>query len=461
LTPVLRDKSNSVLFLYIVTALFYILGVWLHAPNGGANLYTDITTVFLARECPSIPCQLHIPYVQTFNEYPVIVSMFMYTMGLLGNLISNVYNLGSFVGNYYYLTVVFLSIPSFLLVKETLKIAQMAGFGSEGKGLGGTANRRVLLYVAARPSFVFMLLINWYVIGVYFAVFGLRKFLQGNRWGSGALIGLSAASNLVTAIPALGMLLTSNNWRERTTFVAAATFVYGIINLPFLLLNPHLWFSFWQYHYSWGIEGSWTLTFLRGNSPLRHYIFPVLFSLISAVIIISFFRFNKERENGKVLREDWVNDTMRYSWLFTFAFLFSSYVCTPQMNLILLPLFSIARIVRRYEEFFAFDTVNSGIGVALFYLILLPIFGTTYSFLRLVFLSLELTAILRSFWIGKMLLFDGVLFPYLIGAKHVMNRGISLIGRSTVFVAGIVDERVGVFRRAVRQPSLRIPQKAR
>jgi hypothetical protein len=412
----LSKKRNFVLLIYLVAASLYLGGVWLHLPGG--QLYSDINTVFKERECISSSCTtISVPYLQTFVEYPVIVSMFMYSMGILGNLLFSTFNLGSTLGNYYYLSVIFLSIPTFLLIREILKISEIVSFGCYEKNREDEAAQtrgRVLLFLAATPSFIFMVLINWYIIGVFFTVFGLRKYLEGGRWTSGALIGLSAASNLITAVPALGMVLTAKDWAERATFVLSACSVFAAINLPFLLLNPHLWFAFWQYHYKWNIEGSWMLAFIKPSSPLRHYIFPTIFVVFSAVIIFSFSRSNRNKlfENKQKQKEVWVNTTIRYAWLFTFAFLFSTYVCTPQMNLILIPFFPVASVVRRYEEFLVFDTVNSPIGNAFFFCTFSVLYGATYSYLRLVFLSVEVASIIRSFWIGKMLLFDGFVFPH-------------------------------------------------
>src|SRR5207253_7413689 len=102
-------------------------------------------------------------------------------------------------------------IPTLLLVRESVKITKLLGV-DEG---------RVMRYVVVTPSFLIMLLLNWYVIEVFFSTFALRKFLQGSRLASGVLLGLSAACNLVTALPALGMTLSSKGLREQAKFVAS------------------------------------------------------------------------------------------------------------------------------------------------------------------------------------------------------------------------------------------------
>ncbi|HVP22598.1 MAG TPA: hypothetical protein VMS77_01650 [Conexivisphaerales archaeon] len=362
--------------LYIVTLVLFLIGFWLHIPYGGGHIYSDIPTVFQQRECGGA-C-LTIPYVNGFIEYPVIVSEFIYAMGAIANVLP-----GPVLNDYYLLTVAFLAVPTFLLVRETSKIAEMRGL----------SNGRVAAYLVATPTFLVMLLLNWYAIGVYFATFGLRKFMQGNYRMSGVLFGLSAASNLVTAAPAMGLFLAAKGLRNRAVFVVSAIACYGATNLPFIIGNPSLWLSFWQYHAGWYIEGSWMLAFLSSLSSLRHYIFPAL--LLSLYAALSWIAVRKSK------------DAVTLSWLSTFAFLFSTYVFTPQMNLILLPFFAIAPIVKRYWEFLAFDLVNSLFVILAFSQPLL-IFGVTYQFDVVSYLApVRWLAIVRSIWLGKMLVVDG------------------------------------------------------
>jgi len=364
--------------LYIVAAIFFLIGFLLHIPYGGGHIYSDIPTVFQQRECGGT-C-LTIPYVNGFVEYPVIVSEFIYSMGAVAKLLP-----GATMNDYYALTVAFLAIPTFLLVRETLIIVEMRGY----------SDKRVLTYLIATPSFLFMLLLNWYVIGVYFATFGLRKFLQGNYKTSGILFGISAASNLVTAAPALGLFLAAKGRRDKATFLVSALACCGAINIPFVLVNPSLWLSFWQFHSNWYIEGSWMLAFLPSSSPLRQYIFPAL--LLSLYAVVSWISLKKTK------------DPVTLAWLSTFAFLFSTYVFTPQMNLMLLPFFAITPIVKRYREFLAFDIVNSLFIVLGFSQILLA-FGITYNFdVASYWAPVRWLAIVRSIWLGKMFLFDGLL----------------------------------------------------
>jgi hypothetical protein len=371
---------NSNFKLAIAAGLLYLLGVWLHFPFGGGHFYSDITTIFQLR---IVDENFGIPYLEVFYEYPVIVGTFTYIMGTLASFFP-----GPLIYNYYFLTVSVLAIPTGLLVLEVSKIARMKGM----------EHKRLFLYLVVTPSFVVMLLLNWYVIGVFFMVYGLRKFLEGDRWMSGTLLGLSAASNFVTAVPAFGMILTAGDVKRVVTFVGFAVVAYVSVNAPFFLSNPSMWWSSWNYIYNFPAEGSWMLAFFPNVSPVRHILPPVIFGAISAIIVF------KALLKGE-------KDTIRLSWLFTFAYLFSTYIFTPQMNIILLPFLTLAPIVRRYWEFLIFDFVNSFVifGFSYASTLFFLMFGINYNFVLWGLSSpVQWAAIIRSAWVGKMTIINGL-----------------------------------------------------
>jgi hypothetical protein len=299
--------------------------------------------------------------------------------------------------DYYYLTSLFLAIPTFLLIRECVKITEILGL----------TKKRVLIYVVATPSFVFMLLLNWYVIGVWLSTFALRKYLENRYFTSGLLFGLSAASNLVTAIPMIGSLFLSRDWISRVKMVVMAATVFLAINIPFYLANPGLWMQSWNWIYNWYIEGSWLYAIFWPNLyvPQRHTIPLVLMSIFSIAIV---WRYVRDRRKGFERR----SEAIKMAWMFTFAYLFSTYILTPQMNIIMLPFFMATPISRRYPEFLAFDALNSLV-IVLGYSTTLPyLLGIHYVFQNSGPLTIiPLMAIIRSLWVGKFLIVDGLLFP--------------------------------------------------
>jgi hypothetical protein len=420
-------REHTEAWLFIAVGLFYLLGMWEHLPYSGGHIYSDLIAVYQNRFCYSGLCGMGLPYVNYFVEYPVISGFFMYAMGMLGHILPLPGR--DFLGDYYTYTTIFLLFPTFLLVDNLRKIARMLGVGQN--------NKRIFLFFVATPSFVFMLLLNWYIIGVFFAVFGLRKFLEGIRNGksngllSGILMGLSAASNLITAVPALGIFaFGTTSWKERARFALGMGGAILAAYLPFVIINsfPHSYMNpsndiihyafqfpnfnfiadFLHYEQNWYIEGSWMLGFFGNTNPIRHYIFIGLFATIATSITLMGFKTLKyglsELDRAQLV--------VTTASLYTFAFLFCTYVCTPQMNLLLLPFFVlIPGMTKRYSEFLAFEIVNSliivwGFSAPLAFLGVnlpaVPDFGPVWVS------PIQLLAVVRSFWIGKFLLADGL-----------------------------------------------------
>ena len=78
------------------------------------------------------------------------------------------------------------------------------------------------------------------------------------------------------------------------------------------------------------------------------------------------------------------------------------------MNLILLPFFALVPIAKRYWEFLAFDILTAAIIVVGFSQPL-QIVGITYSIDQFWYFSpVQWMAIIRSVWLGKFLLWDGL-----------------------------------------------------
>jgi hypothetical protein len=245
-------------------------------------------------------------------------------------------------------------------------------------------------------------------------------------------MGLSAASNLVTAVPAFGMLIFGTvSWRERVRFLFGMAAALLLVYVPLVVLNsfPHYYINsqhivvqlgfqfpnlsvitdYLHYQHDWYAEGSWMLAFFKSTNPIRYYIFEGLFAALSVVIVLKGLRLQKNRILSQL---DRANLVVMTSALFTFAFLFSSYVCTPQLNLILLPFFVLIPLMsRNYPEFLAFEIVNAlvivwGFSQPLAFLgINIPTptqFGSIWAS------PIQFLAVLRSFWIGKFLIYDGL-----------------------------------------------------
>lgn len=382
---------------YLATVVLYVLGAWLHLPYAG-HVYSGLIDVFQSRECLNLvegvpsyaqahagsTCDITIPYIQSFIEYPVLSAMFLYANAVLGSVFP-----GGLIANYYLLSAFFLLFPTLLAARELLALAE----------LRGVSRNRVLWYFVLTPTLIFMTLLSWYVIGVYLALFGIRKYLGGSRGAAGVLFGLSAAFNLVTAAPAIGLLVASKGVRERLLLTLASLGTYAAINAPFAVLNPKQWLASWKYIYNWNIEDSWIRAFLPLYSPYRHDIPPVVFGVV--VLAMAWLRFRKG-----------VADPLVFAFMSTFGYIFATYVDPPQLGLMLLPFFVLLPVSGSYLEFLTFDTMNSLIIIGGFSLAIyvpgsaypgyLPVYWTEIN------KPVELwIGVIRSLWTGKFLFFNG------------------------------------------------------
>jgi hypothetical protein len=412
---------------YLTALGLYLMGIWLHSPNGG-NVYTDITQVFQERVCPPPPfdylqipptCTLIVPYLQSFNEYPVITSMFMYAMGVFGRSIP-----GDLLQNYYTLSAAVLIVPTLLAVRELMRLVE----------LRGAPRNRVLWYFLITPTFALMTLLNWYVIGVYFALSGIRRYLEGgSRFWSGVLFGLSAASNFVTAVPALGFFIASKTMRERAILASAALGTYAAINAPFIILNAGLWYQSFHYVYTWNIEDSWMQAILIDlNSPYRHLIPPLLFG--GFIVGMVWLRYR----GG-------TGDPLVFAFLAMFGYTFSTYIYTPQMNLILLPFFVLLPVTESYREFLGFDLLNASIIILGVSDVLVP-FGISYypwfhpiNYTSAVFWI----EVARSLWQGKFALVNGIPGSLTLPWKGGAGRRATLGGKAPALPEPRRQESVG------------------
>ncbi|HXW37118.1 MAG TPA: hypothetical protein VEJ36_04365 [Nitrososphaerales archaeon] len=363
----------------LTAILLYLIGVWFHVPYGGGHVYSDIVTVFQVDLCPNTPCTVPIPYLQAFVEYPIGTAFFMYAMGALGAITP-----GQLLTNYYVYSCIFLLIPTLLLMREMRKIAMMRGL----------PNTKLLWFFIITPTFVFMLLVNWYVIGTYFTFAGIRYYLEGRKRVSAAFLAFSALANLVTAAAALGLIFAEPKVRDALEFGAVGGLVYAIPNLLVYLANPTNWLHFWSYQYHWYIEDSWMEAVMTGTSPLRHVVPDIVFAALAVGML-----------GVRLKLKD--SDPLFLAFLATFSFVFSTYVYTPQMNVLLLPFFVLLPVSSHYLEFLTFDVLNSLILVWGFSQVLLPI-GITYSVQQFGVTSpIQIIAMVRSLWVGKFVVYNG------------------------------------------------------
>ena len=240
---VLRDRRTWVLA--GITALTVLVGWLVKEPclerdwGGGSQFrdhcYSDVQALWETRGAGDGTW----PYLETFNEYPVLTGLFMHAVGELAP------HKGAYVATTHL-------ILGAMAVATTLLLC----------GLIGPARR--VLYWAAAPAVVLYTAYNWDVIAVFLAVAGLWAY-QRERWlASGVLLGLGACAKLWPAflLPALGLAL----WRKRGrldragwAFGLGAVGTMAALNLPFYFANPHLFLETYRFQLSRGpnFESPW------------------------------------------------------------------------------------------------------------------------------------------------------------------------------------------------------------
>jgi intein/homing endonuclease len=131
--------------------------------------------------------------------------------------------------------------------------------------------------------------------------------------------------------------------------LATASFVF-LLYAPFIYLNPQFLYEQYKYLSTWYIEGSWLIIFYE--NPWKHnaQILTVLFALLFTFLIIIHTTFKNYKTKEERLIET--------SFLLISSLIFSNYIHTPQMQLMILPLLMLQRI-DKFMLLFIFDFLNS------------------------------------------------------------------------------------------------------
>ena len=114
-------------------------------------------------------------------------------------------------------------------------------------------------------------------------------------------------------------------------------------------MNFETWLSTWTYHIEWGIENSWLIYFFKQMDPFAHYVgLAVLLYLVYKGLI----------QTSKKSYESQAERLVERCWLMSIAWLFGSYVATPQMALILLPFYTLIPTIPLLPAYVA-DVLNA------------------------------------------------------------------------------------------------------
>jgi hypothetical protein len=314
--------------IFALISCSFLASIFIHLPG---NFSSDTVFIFIRQTSSG---RLLAPYFQSFFEYPVLTALVFYISARLGMMLPKA------LLSYYLINSSILFVFALGIAHQLTQILEK---------IGVKLIKSLVVFFIFAPSFIFYATYNWYLIGTFFCLCSLKCFLDGKHTKSGAFMGLSFSSNFITATPLIALLINS---KEKMKILKGFVWGFLIVNLPVLLLTPKGWVTQFTYHINWYIEDSWLLLIPYFNSHIFSPWAKPISIIVTLSLIFLVFRFKK--------KFDVVDD----SWLVQACVLFGSYIYAPQLNICILPLFSLIYLNPTMIDFFlflAFDLCNVGI----------------------------------------------------------------------------------------------------
>ncbi len=186
--------------------------------------YNDIVPLYGSRGFD----QDRIPYVESFDEYPVLIGLEQWAAAALSDGMAG----------FFAWTALFSSL---FALGTTLLVADLT-----------QPRRRVFLW-ALGPPLALYAFHNWDLLAVFLTTLGLWAFRRDRALLCGMALGLGAAAKLYPALllPVFGMAYLRREGRlgrAGWAFGLGAVGAWAAVNLPFLLLNPDLWAETYRFH---------------------------------------------------------------------------------------------------------------------------------------------------------------------------------------------------------------------
>jgi len=290
-----RAYINAIV--YVVAIVSWLLSSALHNPRMAGNIYSDI--VYFWHRDSELRLGLA-PCFQFFFEYPPLSCAVTYLSRIIG---------GPVMENYYS-AFVYLSLPAYLLLAwSIINIVEKTGASKMG------------IIVIASPSLVVYGIYNYDHFATALVGASVALYLLGKHKLSGLFSGLAFAFKLYSGLILPLFLIELRNSRQRLVYLAC--FLVGAV-LPYgaqLILNPSSISEFISYHAGWGMENAWYIWIFSDPYSASAKIFGLA---VAAYLLIRVY----------VMR----GSLLAKCFLAVAAWLFSSYVFTPQMVIWLIPL---------------------------------------------------------------------------------------------------------------------------
>jgi uncharacterized membrane protein len=298
-----------------VATLIFTIGVLEHLPIAVPSHYSDVASVFWRDGIGKGPHL--IPYYQFTFEYPVIVGVLVYLASLVRLYVSDF----SAAMNWYVLA---MDVPLYLFAIGTVivlyKIADLVR----------AEKQRIWKAFLIAPSFLMFTVYNWDIIAIFFSTLSIYYYLRNEKTKSALSLGLGISAKLYPCMLIPVYMLQEKGWKDRFKILFTSIGAFFMLNLPFILANFSGWMETWVYHAAWGIEDSWIIFIFNQMDPNAHYF---------ALVILLYLVYRGLMASAKKRYDAQSTRILERSFLMNIAWLFGSYVVSPQMALMLLPFY--------------------------------------------------------------------------------------------------------------------------
>jgi uncharacterized membrane protein len=220
------------------------------------SCYTDIYPLYYNEGLSSG----QVPYYQHPVEYPVLIGAMMQVAEWAVHSVSDAFTRGR---DFYYVTVLLLSICLIVGVLATAAVAHR-----EGNGAGWKA----ALFVALSPALILAAFINWDLLAMALAACGLAAWAARRPWLAGVLLGLAVATKFYPLLffgALLLLCLRSGQLREFGRCFAGGLIAWLAVNLPVAIPATAGWARFYAFSRDRGADwGSVWYLFEHYNVPI-------------------------------------------------------------------------------------------------------------------------------------------------------------------------------------------------
>src|SRR4030042_1188020 len=221
-----RTIPNELKLILAAATIIFLFSVWEHLPPIIPHHYTDITSIYW-REGIGTGEHL-IPYFEFEFEYPIIIGLIVYLTSSVRLFIKDFATAMSY----------FMIANSAILYAFTVGIIIVLYRILER--VKGDSSRFWKCFLIT-PSFIMFIVFNWDIIAIFFSTLALYYFLKGERLKADLSIGMGIAAKLYPAMLIPVFMIEEKNWRERIKHLAIPLIFFGLLNLPFMILNFETW----------------------------------------------------------------------------------------------------------------------------------------------------------------------------------------------------------------------------